>query len=113
MSKNYERMDFSGKQFIVNKRLHSREHMLAEDLSRLMDEPKKFSAYLGIAARYHESDLRALARYVQEKKTLPQESRGRYFFASLKNLKLKEFSKNKKVKTKKRKQLHHRPRSAT
>ncbi|MEK9174396.1 MAG: hypothetical protein AAB725_00285 [Patescibacteria group bacterium] len=70
----------------VNKRLHSREHLLAEDISRLMREPKRFAAYLGIARLYQESDLRALAKRVIEKRDLPLEARGKYFFASLKGL---------------------------
>ena len=41
--------------------LHSREHLLADDLSGLMLEPKRFAAYLGVAKMYQESDLRALA----------------------------------------------------
>ncbi|MEK7564862.1 MAG: hypothetical protein AAB501_01325 [Patescibacteria group bacterium] len=70
----------------VNKRLHSKEHLLAEDISRLMHEPKKFAAYLGIANLYHESDLRGLAKRVIEKNDLPLEARGKYFFGALKGL---------------------------
>ena len=44
-----------------NRYLHSREHLLADDLSRMMLEQKRFASYLGIARMYHESDLRALA----------------------------------------------------
>lgn len=69
-----------------NKHLHSKEHLLADDLSRAMLEEKKFAAYLGIAKLYHESDLRRLMRYVLEKTDLPREARGKYFFASLKGL---------------------------
>lgn len=69
-----------------DKHLHSREHLLADDLSRQMQEPKRFAAYLGIATLYHESDLRALARHVLEKTDLPPEARGKYFFAALKGL---------------------------
>ncbi|MBI4225074.1 MAG: hypothetical protein HY617_01965 [Candidatus Sungbacteria bacterium] len=69
-----------------DKKLHSREHVLAEDLSMALGEPKRFAAYLGLAMRYHESDLRALSRYVLEKKDLPAEARGKYFFGSLKGL---------------------------
>ncbi len=69
-----------------DKKLHSREHVLAEDLSRIMHEPKKFAAYLGISHRYYESDLRALARRVLEKTDLSVDARGKYFFASLKGL---------------------------
>ena len=70
----------------ANKRLHSKEHLLAEDMSGMMAEPKRFAAYLGIAKLYHESDLRALAKRVLEKKDLPLEARGKYFFAALKGL---------------------------
>lgn len=69
-----------------NKHLHSKEHLLADDLSRAMLEEKKFAAYLGIARLYHEPDLRRLMRYVLEKPGLPREARGKYFFASLKGL---------------------------
>ena len=69
-----------------DKHLHSREHLLADDLARMMLEPKRFGAYLGIAERYFESDLRALARRVLEKPDLEPEHRGRYFFAALKSL---------------------------
>jgi len=69
-----------------DKHLHSREHVLADDLSRLMEEPKKFAAYLGIAKLYYESDLRTLAKRVLQKADLPREARGKYFFAALKEL---------------------------
>jgi len=69
-----------------SKHLHSKEHVLADDLSQAMREPKKFAAYLGIAKLYHESDLRRLMRYVLEKENLPPDARGKYFFASLKGL---------------------------
>lgn len=69
-----------------DKKLHSREHLLADDLSRMMGEPKKFAAYLGIAKLYYESDLRSLARRVLEKEDLPIEARGKYFFAALRGL---------------------------
>jgi hypothetical protein len=66
--------------------LHSKEHVLADDLSQMMREPKRFAAYLGIAKLYDESDLRALAKRVLEKEDLPVEARGKYFFAALKGL---------------------------
>ncbi len=69
-----------------DKKLHSREHVLAEDLSQMLGEPKNFAAYLGIAKRYYERDLRALARTVREKDDLPRESWGRYFFGCLRKL---------------------------
>lgn len=69
-----------------DKKLHSREHLLADDLCKMMAEPKRFAAYLGIARLYHEEDLRALAKRVLAKKNLPLESRGKYFFAALKDL---------------------------
>lgn len=72
--------------FEPDKKLHSREHVLAEDLSRLLGEPKKFAAYLGIAKRYYERDLRALARIVKEKSDLALDARGKYFFACLRGL---------------------------
>ena len=66
--------------------LHSKEHLLADDLSRGLGEPKRFAAYLGIAKRYYEGDLRALLGRVLEKEDLPPEARGKYFFAALKGL---------------------------
>ena len=92
--------------FEPDKHLHSKEHLLADDLSRDMREPKKFAAYLGIAKLYYESDLRALAKYVREKYgrgELPADVRGKYFFAALKGLdkKLGIKFKRKKKKSKK------------
>lgn len=78
--------------------LHSREHLLADDLAQQMHESKKFAAYLGIAKLYYESDLRALARRVLEKEDLPIDARGKYFFAALRG-----FSKKPGVKFKSRK----------
>lgn len=72
--------------FERDKHLHSREHLLADDLSKMLGEPKRFAAYLGIAKLYYESDLRALAKYVLEKENLPPEARGKYFFGAVKNL---------------------------
>lgn len=72
--------------FTLDTHLHSKEHVLADDLSTMLSEPKRFAAYLGIAKLYHESDLRALARRVLEKTDLPIEARGKYFFAALKGL---------------------------
>jgi len=69
-----------------DKHLHSREHLLADDLSRDMVEPRRFAAYLGVAKTYHESDLRALAKRVLAKPDLDFKNRGRYFFAALKGL---------------------------
>lgn len=76
-----------------NKKLHSREHLLAEDLSKAMLEPKNFAAYLGITQLYPEGELRALAKRVLEKRDLPPDNRGKYFFGALKGL--KRFDKNK------------------
>lgn len=69
-----------------DKHLHSREHVLADDLSRLMLEPKKFAAYLGIARMYYESDLRALAKRTAAKSDLDPKNRGKYFFGALRGL---------------------------
>jgi len=69
-----------------DKKLHSREHVLAEDLSQMLGEPKNFAAYLGIAKRYYERDLRALARTVREKDDIPRDAWGRYFFGCLRKL---------------------------
>ncbi len=66
--------------------LHSREHVLADDLSAMMLEPKRFAAYLGIARMYHESDLRALAKRTAAKPDLDPSNRGKYFFGALKGM---------------------------
>lgn len=87
-----------------NKHLHSKEHVLADDLSRMMHEPKRFASYLGIAKLYYESDLRALARYVGEKKDLPLEARGKYFFGALRRLSRKPGA---KLKNRKRRKTSH------
>lgn len=72
--------------FERDKYLHSREHVLADDLSRVMLEPKRFAAYLGVAKMYYESDLRALAKRVVQKPDLEVKNRGKYFFGALKGL---------------------------
>lgn len=72
-----------------DKHLHSREHVLAEDLSQTLREPKRFAAYLGIAKMYDEGDLRGLAKYVSQKKELPPETRGKYFFGALRSMQRK------------------------
>lgn len=73
-----------------NRYLHSQEHVLADDLSRDMKEPKKFAAYLGIAKLYRESDLRALAKYILAKKNLALKNRGKYFFGALRRMPKKQ-----------------------
>lgn len=69
--------------------LHSREHLLADDLSQMMLEPKRFAAYLGVAKLYYEDDLRTLAKRVVAKRDLDPKSRGKYFFGALKGLEKK------------------------
>lgn len=93
-----------------DKKLHSREHVLADDLTEQMREPKKFAAYLGIAKRYEESDLRALARRVREKEDLPSEARGKYFFAALRGL--ARVPGRKKEKYRKKKKTRHGKRTS-
>ncbi len=97
--------------FTPDKKLHSREHLLADDLVSMMAEPKRFAAYLGIAKRYYESDLRALARRVMEKADLPTDARGKYFFASLRGIPqiprpTKRKRRKKKIKNHGRKKRH-------
>lgn len=87
----------------ADKKLHSKEHVLADDLSQMMKEPKKFASYLGIAELYYESDLRTLAGRVLEKKDLPIKERGKYFFAALRNLSKKPGAKLKRSKRKSKK----------
>lgn len=69
-----------------NTHLHSREHVLADDLSQMLLEPKRFGAYLGIAKMYEEFDLRSLAKFVAAKPDLDPKARGRYFFGALRSL---------------------------
>lgn len=76
-----------------NRFLHSRAHVLADDLSKIMKEPKKFAAYLGIAKKYDESELRTLAKYVLEKRDLEVKNRGKYFFGALRKLSKKDVGK--------------------
>lgn len=104
-------MDLSGIKLTPNKKLHSREHLLAEDLSKMLGEAKRFSAYLGIAHRYHESDLRGLARYVLEKENLPLAARGKYFFAALRGL-IRIKTKPQKRKLKKKHQVQTKRKAA-
>ncbi len=86
-------------------KLHSRVHLLADDLARALGELGRFGSYLGVAARYSESDLRGLLRRVLEKSDLPPEARGKYFFAALRGLRplprKKKKPTGKKKKTKK------------
>lgn len=89
-----------------DKHLHSKEHLLADDLSHDMLEPKRFAAYLGISRLYYESDLRALAKYVLQKPDLPSDVRGKYFFAAVKRLPKKPGVKF-RIRKKKRKNKHH------
>lgn len=84
---NNNRIEFKIRQ--KNRYLHSKEHVLADDLSKAMLEPKRFAAYLGITKVYYEQDLRALARRVSEKRDLDPKARGKYFFACLKRLEKK------------------------
>ena len=90
-----------------DKHLHSREHLLADDLSKMMAEPKRFAAYLGISKLFYESDLRALARRVLEKQDLPAEARGKYFFAALKGLVKKPGVKFKNLRREKKHKKRH------
>ncbi len=70
----------------LNKKLYSKEHLLADDISKMMNETHRFAAYLGITKLYYEGDLLALAKRVLEKKDLPAQNRGKYFFGALKGL---------------------------
>ena len=72
--------------FTPDKHLHSKEHVLADDLSTILSEPKRFAAYLGISKMYYEGDLWALAKRVLAKPDLEPKNRGKYFFAALKGL---------------------------
>lgn len=83
-----------------DKHLHSKEHLLADDLSKMLGEPKRFAAYLGIAKLYYEGDLRALVKRVAAKEDLPREVRGKYFFGALRGLVKKpgvKFKRKKKI----------------
>lgn len=95
-----------------NKHLHSKEHLLADDLSSLLGEPKRFASYLGIAKIYYEPDLRALAKYVLKKADLSPGSRGRYFFGALRGLHRRRYRpKKKKMKRQKLGKNTHRKRT--
>ena len=50
----------------IDKNLHRREHVLADDLCRQMGEPKRFASYLGIAMRFPENILRRIASEVMD-----------------------------------------------
>ena len=108
--------NYAARRLTPDKKLHSRAHVLADDLTTALGEPKKFAAYLGIAKRYYESDLRALARRVREKEDLPADARGKYFFAALRGM--HKIPKPRKSKRKKKKTRHgknptpHRKKSA-
>lgn len=92
-----------------DKKLHSREHLLADDLARGLGELKKFPAYLGIAQRFHESDLRSLLSRVLQKADLPVDARGKYFFAALRGFIKKPFRPAKKKKRKPKKMQRNYP----
>ena len=104
---------YSALRLTPDKKLHSRAHVLADDLTTALGEPKKFAAYLGIAKRYYERDLRALVRNVREKHDLPPDAYGKYFFACLKGLApTSEFvaaQRRKKLPYKKKKQKNAKP----
>lgn len=76
----------------INKKLHRREHVLADDLSRQLNEPKRFAAYLGLAMRYPENILRRFASEVMESYHRDQNGKtnpGKLFF-----YKVGEYAKN-------------------
>lgn len=76
----------------ASSKLHYREHVLADDLSRQMSEPKRFAAYLGLAMRYPENILRRFASEVMETYRLDQTGKtnpGKLFF-----YKVGEYAKN-------------------
>ena len=71
-------------------KLHSKQHVLADDLSKMLGEPKKFAAYLGLAMKYPESVLRRIAAEVMEdyhKDTEGKLHRGKLFFYKVGQLK--------------------------
>lgn len=74
---------------------------MADDLSRMMNEPKKFAAYLGITKIFPETELRALAKYVVAKKDLDANDRGKYFFGAIRNMTGKMATRKKKMRVKK------------
>ena len=47
--------------------LHSPAHVLADELSKLFGEPKKFAFYLGIATRVDHTVIRRIVGQVTEK----------------------------------------------
>ena len=46
--------------------LHSENHLLADDLSKKLNEPKRFGFYLKIAEKYNHGFLRRIAGEVLE-----------------------------------------------
>lgn len=96
-----------------DKHLHSREHVLADDLSRMMLEPKRFASYLGVAKMYYESDLRALAKRTAAKPDLDPANRGKYFFGALRGMPKKSSwlseLRRRRARVKKRKKRNARP----
>src|SRR3989344_1137827 len=110
-------ISFSQKERILgraqDKHLHSKEHLLADDLSRMLGEPKRFGAYLGLAKLYYESDLRSMAKRVLDKADLPSEARGKYFFACVRSFVKKPLVKFKRKKSAKKKARKPRPQKLT
>lgn len=50
--------------------LHSRNHVLADELSQRFGEPKRFGFYLRMATKYNHDFLRRIAGEVAEKDTV-------------------------------------------
>jgi len=49
-----------------NANLHSAAHVLADDLCRILNHPKAFPIFLGLARRHSPTKLLAIAREVSE-----------------------------------------------
>ena len=69
--------------------LHSPSHVLADELTRMFGEPKRFGFYLGIASRHDHAVIRRIAGEIMEK---PVENPGALFAYKIKqhNLEKKE-----------------------
>ena len=57
---------FSDKKPEKSKFLHSENHVLAEELSQKLGEPKRFGFYLKLAEKHHHGFLRRIAGKVLE-----------------------------------------------
>lgn len=70
----------------IKKNLHSQNHLLADDISKYLNEPKKFAMYLGIICRV---GFETANRIFSEIKQSKAKDKTKLFMWKVKNLKLK------------------------